>query len=882
MIIRSFFLLAVVVSLSSFTARRNLEANAAEQAVESSWPKLIENDQGSVLVHQPKIESLSRGTLTASSTLVLNGSEEGESIFGTAFFRAQANVNEATQTALIDNITIENLDFPDSESTNYARRVIGQALQGAQADIPLDRLESGVKLAQLQAGQESSANYNTTPPIIYVETKPALLVLIDGEPKLAPLEDNSVMRVINTAFDILLFSDTGTYYLRVGNKWFVSNAIYGPWRQSDSVPRPISQEVSKSQRNSADSNADVIPDGAIIIVSTDPAALVQLDGDIELSPIERTDLLYVSNTPSDLFFDVGTQSYYLLLAGRWYKTDRIETLADWRFVESDDLPNSFANIPADSPMDYILASVAGTAQAQEAVIEAQTPYTATVDRNTASLDVSYAGEPQFEPIAGTRLTYAANTNYSVLEYAGSYYACQDGVWFFASSPYGPWSVATYVPDEIYKIPSTHPLYPVTFVYVGGSDPDYVYTSYTPGYTGSYVSNGTVVYGTGWSYAPYYWHSYNPYYGGYYYAGFPIFPGFGFYLDSLFFSWPYYFSHRYHWYDYGHYWHSHYYGYDYYYGYRDRPVRRAHVRHNRDHDFRKRNIYNRWESGRIADRSWRERTVSRLSDAESPRVRQRRERTALDRSRTRREATRTLTEQSTISTRQIRSRTRNQRGTSRERMRQSNTRQTAASRQLRQNTDTTRFEGARNRRETFRGNTNRRSATRTSRTTTQESRGGRWATSNAPTTRSTTTNRRTRNSVASTNSRRETTATRNNRSTTRTRSAPTRATRTRSTSRSVAAPTRNTRSNRSATASTSRRTPDRASRAPSSSRSVAPTRSNRSAAPTRSSPPRQAQSSTSSRSSSPPPRSSSNNRSSSKSENNESKSRSSGRNRSRRR
>ena len=40
-------------------------------------------------------------------------------------------------------------------------------------------------------------------------------------------------------------------------------------------------------------------------------------------------------------------------------------------------------------------------------------------------------------------------------------------------------------------------------------PDVVYVGYTPGYTGSYVSHGCVVYGTGWWYRPWWGHYYYP-------------------------------------------------------------------------------------------------------------------------------------------------------------------------------------------------------------------------------------------------------------------------------------------------------------------------------------------------------------------------------------
>jgi hypothetical protein len=50
----------------------------------------------------------------------------------------------------------------------------------------------------------------------------------------------------------------------------------------------------------------------------------------------------------------------------------------------------------------VLASVPGTAQAQEALIQARIPQQATLSSSTARLDVVYAGPPKFEPIRARR------------------------------------------------------------------------------------------------------------------------------------------------------------------------------------------------------------------------------------------------------------------------------------------------------------------------------------------------------------------------------------------------------------------------------------------------------------------------------------------------
>jgi hypothetical protein len=92
----------------------------------------------------------------------------------------------------------------------------------------------------------------------------------------------------------------------------------------------------------------------------------------------------------------------------------------------------------------------------------------------------------------------------------TYYLVQNGVWFSATAPAGPWSVAATVPAVIYSIPPSSPLHYMTYVRVYSSTPTTVFVGYTPGYYGTVMSSdGVVVYGTGYVYppyiGPYYWY-----------------------------------------------------------------------------------------------------------------------------------------------------------------------------------------------------------------------------------------------------------------------------------------------------------------------------------------------------------------------------------------
>jgi len=128
---------------------------------------------------------------------------------------------------------------------------------------------------------------------------------------------------------------------------------------------------------------------------------------------------------------------------------------------------------------------------------------AVVPRSSAKINPVYDGAPRFEPIDGTPLKYAVNSPTPVIQVGeNSYYAIENGVWFSAPAPNGPWVVTDSVPAVVYTIPPSSPLYNVVNARVYDSNADSVVFGYTPGYYGSYIApTETVVYGTGWGYSP---------------------------------------------------------------------------------------------------------------------------------------------------------------------------------------------------------------------------------------------------------------------------------------------------------------------------------------------------------------------------------------------
>lgn len=366
-----------------------------------------------------------------------------------------------------------------------------------------------------QTGGKTTDEFRNDPPDILYTDKPSTLVLLDGDPVVKPDKDLKLERVMNTPY--LIVKDGPTYYLYGGSYWYSSAAVLDGWQHLAKLPAKIKQLDEQLKKQQKEQQADAPPSGApdapkgptAIVVRTKPTELIQSDGEARYASVEGTALLYMTNTTNEVFKDINTQKTYVLLSGRWYEATSLN--GPWRYVAADGLPADFAKIPEGSEKDVILANVAGTPAAEEALLDAQIPQTAKVDRKTATTTVSYDGEPQFEAIPQTDLERAVNTASTVMRSGSSkkYYCVENGVWFESASAGGPWSVCAERPVQVDRIPPSDPAYNTRYVYIYDTTPQYVYVGYTPGYMGCYVAGPTIVYGTGYYYRPWYGAVYYP-------------------------------------------------------------------------------------------------------------------------------------------------------------------------------------------------------------------------------------------------------------------------------------------------------------------------------------------------------------------------------------
>lgn len=487
------------VALSIFLIAACFSTNA-----QSTWPKEIPfKNGGKVTIYQPQPESFEGNKLTGRSAVSVNETAKSEPVFGAIFYDAFMSTDKDSRTADLDSITITNAKFTGVDDQTKIDKLIAFI----EAEVPKWKMEISLDalVASIKRDHPNAEMYNNDPPKIIYTTKPTTLVVLDGEPKIQKDKDLDAERVINSPS--LIFKEGSQWNMYNGGIWYKSADVINGWTAEKTMSKKvisINDQIKKQEKENNDGKA-VTDKPAVtdIIVSTVPAELIQSNGVAVYTVIDSTSLSYISNSANNIFKDNNTQSIYILIAGRWYKSTSLN--GPWTYNEPDKMPVDFSNIPEGSAKDNVLASIAGTDAADEAMIDAEIPQTAKVDRKTATVKVVYDGEPTFKTIDGTSLQLAENTSLTVLrESADKYFALDNGVWFVGTSANGPWTVATERPKEVENIPAKSAAYNSKFVHIYEVAADYTVQGYTAGYLGSYIQGDPViVFGTGYYYTPWF-------------------------------------------------------------------------------------------------------------------------------------------------------------------------------------------------------------------------------------------------------------------------------------------------------------------------------------------------------------------------------------------
>jgi hypothetical protein len=472
----------------------------------AGWPRAFNKDGAVLIVYQPQVDEWTNFSDLSFRFAFTLTPPAGKQFVGVAVIHGTTAVDPDDDLVTISPLTMTSITFPSLDPGGTAQMSqLVRAFLPPSVNISLRRLIA----SSPKKATPTSVELRSDPPAIFVSYRPAILLYVEGKPQYSQIPDTKLEFVVNTPWPVFFDRKNSEYFLLVDKQWMTAGALEGPWTPTSKLPRDMDKLPHDPQWAPLKS---VIPppkpDGApapTVFFSMVPGEVVLFDGPPQYSPIPGTELNYAVNTTSDVFFYNPAQQFYYLCAGRWFSAPSLQ--GPWTYA-TPSLPTDFMHIPPANPAGRVLASVPGTEEAKDAVLLAQVPTTLIVDPAAAASQVSvtYFGEPQFAPIEGTSLLYATNTEDKVIQVGNVYYLCLQGVWFSSATPQGPWATATVVPQEIYTIPPSSPVYNVTYVTQNVTPTGSVQASYTTGYLGAFIAGtafgAIVVGGTGYYYPPY--------------------------------------------------------------------------------------------------------------------------------------------------------------------------------------------------------------------------------------------------------------------------------------------------------------------------------------------------------------------------------------------
>ena len=347
------------------------------------WPREMSSADGKLVLYQPQIDAVEMQTQTIQARAAVAVTPKGakEPIFGAVWLESRFEVDRDARTVTFKELKVPRQRFPTSnpEAEKKVAAVIEHDLTKADLTTSLDALIAAVHAAE--AEREVAEGLRNDPPTILFETEPALLISIDGEARLVDVQGSELKRVVNTSAFLVFDPQGKDYWLNARVAWFKTDDLRKPWKTAkapkdvqalfDQVQKPPSAEDAPKATATKSPKAPKPPK---ILIAFEPTELIQCQGNPVFSVFPGNELLWVTNTKSDLFQEVASQQWWVLLSGRWYQAKALT--GPWVFARPDQLPASFAQIPDGSAKAHVLAHVAGTPEAEDAVLDAQVPQTA--------------------------------------------------------------------------------------------------------------------------------------------------------------------------------------------------------------------------------------------------------------------------------------------------------------------------------------------------------------------------------------------------------------------------------------------------------------------------------------------------------------------------
>ncbi len=211
-----------------------------------------------------------------------------------------------------------------------------------------------VEQADAQDGDDVVTAENT--PEIVVTTKPAELIVTEGEAEFEPLVDDLLV-ITNSDSDIFMHVSTQKYYIVLSGRWYKAASMQGPWTFIESDKLPAAFQDIPTDSNQAESRVyvagtdearEAVMDAQIPQTAAVAKGRVEIDvsydGEPRFAGIKDTGLAYAENTGSTVIR--SARQYFLVKDAVWY----VSATPKGPWDVADSRPAGVESIPPESPV----------------------------------------------------------------------------------------------------------------------------------------------------------------------------------------------------------------------------------------------------------------------------------------------------------------------------------------------------------------------------------------------------------------------------------------------------------------------------------------------------------------------------------------------------
>jgi len=199
------------------------------------------------------------------------------------------------------------------------------------------------------------------PPAVQLATRPAELIVTQGEPQMTPVAGVGLLTMSNADHAVFVDPSSNQTYVLISGRWFRAAMLNGPWEYvpGDQLPAEFAKISPKDpkanvlvsvpgtpQAREAEIAA-TIPQTAS--VARDKATVaVTYDGPPKFEAITGTSLRYAVNTGTPVI-EVDSAHYYAVANGVWFTAG--VPGGPWRVAT--EVPSAIYTIPPSSPLYYV-------------------------------------------------------------------------------------------------------------------------------------------------------------------------------------------------------------------------------------------------------------------------------------------------------------------------------------------------------------------------------------------------------------------------------------------------------------------------------------------------------------------------------------------------